>query len=98
MKVTPVALQVTELTGAGNVHKTDKPSQDFSSMLAQALDNVNRLQVNSDKMTQQYLAGETTDIAAVLLAAEKANLALQLTVQIRNKIVEAYEQISNMQI
>jgi flagellar hook-basal body complex protein FliE len=90
--------QLPELPDISSANKKEQPQKTFGSMLSEALEDVNDLQVSADKMTQQYLAGENTDIAAVLLATEKANLALQLTVQIRNKIVEAYQDIANMQI
>lgn len=101
MKVTPAMVQLPELPDMNPVSRKEEPQQPqktFAGMLSEALEDVNQLQVEADHLTQQYLTGENTDIASVLLATEKANLALQLTVQIRNKIVEAYQEISNMQL
>ena len=99
MEVSSVANVTQELiNNAGLTQKNQQPQQSFGDIIADALNEVNGLQVNADKLTQQYLAGETTDIAGVLIATEQANLALQLTVQVRNKIVEAYQEISRMQI
>jgi flagellar hook-basal body complex protein FliE len=98
MEITPVAAPLSNVTPAASVQKKEQPQETFASVISKALNEVNDLQVNADKLTQQYITGETTDIAEVLLAAEKASLALQLTVQIRNKIVEAYQEISNMQM
>lgn len=97
MEIAPLT---SEFQGLGQVTKDKKaePHESFASMLSEALNGVNEMQINADKLTQQYLTGETTDIAGVLLATEKANLALQLTVQVRNKIVEAYQEIARMQI
>lgn len=98
MKVTPIMAQLPELTDVNSSNKREQAHKAFGSILSEALENVNEMQLEADKMTQQYLTGENTDIAAVLLATEKANLALQLTVQVRNKIVEAYQEISHMQL
>lgn len=98
MRVTPTMVQLPGLADANSPNKREQVHKTFGSILSEALGNVNEMQVEADKMTQQYLTGENTDIAAVLLATEKANLAFQLTVQVRNKIVEAYREISNMQL
>lgn len=70
----------------------------FKDMLAQALDTVNNLQLNADLMAQKVATGEITDIHQVLMAVEEVNLGLQLTMQIRNKIIEAYQEIMRMQV
>lgn len=98
MNVVPVTGQVREFSLGSPLQKKDEPGETFLSVLNDALKEVDQLQKNADKLTQQYLTGETTDIAEVLLAAEKASLAMQLTLQVRNKIVEAYQEISRMQI
>lgn len=80
----------------GTVKSESAPS--FKDMLAQALDTVNDLQVNADRMAQKVATGEINDIHEVLMAVEEVNLGLQLTMQIRNKIIEAYQEVMRMQI
>ncbi len=70
----------------------------FSKVLEKALDTVNQKQIDSETMTQKAILGEVDNVHDVLLAAEEAKLSLELTVQIRNKIVEAYQEINRMQI
>ena len=67
-------------------------------ILNQAVRQVDSMQKEADRLTMDYLAGNVDNIHQVLLVTERANLALQLTVQIRNKVVEAYQEISRMQI
>jgi flagellar hook-basal body complex protein FliE len=74
----------------------DTPS--FGDLLAGALDKVNALQQNADQMAVQMVAGQASDIHQVLAAAQEASLALQLTVQVRDKIVEAYQEMMRMQV
>ncbi|MDS1029523.1 flagellar hook-basal body complex protein FliE [Bacillota bacterium LX-D] len=70
----------------------------FAQVLQDKLNEVNELQLEADNLTQQYLTGGPVELHNVMLAGEKATLALQLTVQVRNKIVDAYQEISRMQI
>lgn len=79
---------------AGKIEKT----KDFSNMLDNALNRVNQLQLESEKYKMLLSVGEVDNLHDVTIAAEKANIALQLTLSIRNKIVEAYQEIMRMQI
>lgn len=76
----------------------EKEESSFKEILKAKLEEVALLQARADQLAQGYLTGEIEDIHTVILAAEEANLALQLTVQLRNKIVEAYQEISRMQL
>jgi flagellar hook-basal body complex protein FliE len=70
----------------------------FSEILDNAINKVNELQLESDTLTKEFAVGNTDNIHQVLIAAEKADVALQLTMQIRTKILDAYKEIMNMQI
>lgn len=74
------------------------PIESFGQVLKEKLQGVNELQLQADKLTEQYFAGEPVELHDVMLAAQEAQLALQLTVQIRNKIIEAYQEVSRMSI
>ncbi|GAF26481.1 flagellar hook-basal body protein [Moorella thermoacetica Y72] len=77
---------------------TDAVAQSFGNLLQQKLDELNNLQQQADALTQEYFAGKVEDVHQVMLALEEANLSLQLAMQVRNKAVEAYQEISRMQI
>jgi flagellar hook-basal body complex protein FliE len=70
----------------------------FSDYLSQALGNTNSLLIESEKLADDFAAGKTDNIHQVTIAAEKADVALQFTMQIRNKIMDAYQEIMRMQI
>ena len=70
----------------------------FKSLLADALTQVNQLQQNADVATVKVAAGENIALDEVMLAVQKAELALQMTTQVRNKLVEAYQEVARMQI
>ena len=81
-----------------NGDKKETKSVDFLDVFNEAVKKMDSLQKEADALTLQYLAGEIDSIHEVVIAAERANLALQLAVQIRNKVIEAYQEISRMQI
>lgn len=70
----------------------------FAETLTDAISNVNELQKNSDEKIQQLATGRTDDIAGVMITAEKADIALKTMVQVRNKIIDAYQEIMRMQV
>lgn len=70
----------------------------FSEYFKQAMDTTNSLLMESDRITADFAAGITDNIHAVTIASEKADTALQFTLQIRNKIMDAYAEIMRMQI
>jgi len=70
----------------------------FSDFLKNELDKVNSLIVQSDKLSEDFAAGKTDNIHQVLIAVEKADIALQFTIQIRNKLMDAYNAIMRMQL
>lgn len=70
----------------------------FGEYLSKALDEVNELQVTSKEASAKLAAGEIEDISQVVIAGEKASVAIQLTMQIRNKAVDAYQEVMRMQV
>lgn len=70
----------------------------FQGVLASALEEVNRLQLDAQAKTGVLVAGGDIELHEVMLAAQKAELALELTQTVRNKVVEAYQEIMRMQV
>lgn len=70
----------------------------FSDYLQKALDNTNSLLTEADSLANDFAAGKIDNIHQVTIAAEKADVALQFTMQVRNKIMDAYSEIMRMQI
>ncbi|HWI86131.1 MAG TPA: flagellar hook-basal body complex protein FliE [Sphingomonas sp.] len=79
--------------GVGN-----SQGSDFAGAMKSALSHVNGLQANADSVTSSYERGETTDIAAVMLAREQASVGFQATLQVRNKLLSAYKDIMSMPV
>ncbi len=70
----------------------------FGSVLGGALEQVNRLQLEADRQAELVATGQAQNPHDAVLAMEKADLALQLTIRISEKALAAYQQISQIQI
>lgn len=72
------------------------PSGGFARSLKGALDNVSAVQANAESVTDAYQRGEVTDVAKVMLARQQAGVAFEATLQVRNKLLSAYQDIMRM--
>ncbi len=70
----------------------------FKDLLMDALDNVNALEQESNKITEDFIAGKTDNIHSVLIASSKASISLSFVTEVRNKVLDAYQEIMRMQI
>jgi flagellar hook-basal body complex protein FliE len=96
------ALQMTPVKMSAQSHLgelEEKPAvKSFGEYLMDALGDVNKLQLNSDKMKAALAAGQVEDISSVVIASQKADIALQLTLQLRNRAISAYQELARMQV
>jgi len=72
--------------------------KDFKSILLDSLDEVNRLQQEADRGVQRLMTGETDNVAEVFTAVNKAGIAFDLLMEVRNKLVTAYDEIKQMRV
>ncbi len=72
--------------------------QSFKDLLINSMKRVNDMQQEADQAITRLATGETDNVAEVMTAVEKADLAFQLLMQIRNKLVDAYQEIRQMRI
>ncbi|MFZ5352087.1 MAG: flagellar hook-basal body complex protein FliE [Bacillota bacterium] len=87
------------LNNKNNVlEKDNNNAVSFSDFLNSAIKQVNNLQIESEKLNEAFALGKTDNIHQVMIAAEKADLALQFTMQIRNKLLDAYQEIMRMPV
>lgn len=70
----------------------------FSEFLNDAVSNVNKLQLEAEALNEAFAMGRNDNLHQVMIAAEKADIALQFTIQVRNKILEAYQEIMRMPV
>lgn len=99
MRINPIKpIDIVRDAGLSPVKQTGDEATNFGKILAEALSDVNKLQKNAEKASVDLAAGKLQDISQVTIATEKASIALQLTMQVRNKVVDAYQEIMRMQV
>jgi flagellar hook-basal body complex protein FliE len=87
----------TGVSGAGATRAAGGPDTDFAGMLSKGLESVQASQANASGLAVQVANGTLQDPAQYTMAATEASLGLQLTMAIRNKAVEAFQEIMRMQ-
>lgn len=94
--ITPTSLGSTPNISSGD--GAQKAAGDFSKFLTDALGQVDALQKNADTASTQLATGQVQDLSTAMVALEKANLSLSLTVSVRDKVLDAYNQVMRMQM
>jgi flagellar hook-basal body complex protein FliE len=90
--IKPIKMDVPAIQG-------NTSASDFSDMLSQAVNNVNGLQKQSREMQTSFDMGDPNlSLADVMIAKEKSGIAFEATMQVRNKVLEAYKTIMNMPV
>lgn len=76
----------------------DEGSTSFKQVLMRNIEQVNRLQQDAETAIGDLATGRRDDVDGVLMAKQKADLAFQMLLQVRNKMVDAYEEIKQMRV
>ena len=76
-------------------HK-EAPSLSFEDMLSDSLKKVNTLQLDAEKKIRDLAVGDVEDISEVVLASSRADTALRLVMEVRNKFLDAYQALSRI--
>ena len=99
MQVEKLQLTPVRSSAISNINQTvEVEGKSFGDFFKESLNEVNNLQLKSRDASIDLAAGKVNDISQVVIAGEKAGVALQLTMQIRNKVVEAYQEVMRMQV
>lgn len=98
MEISRINSKFMDLPGLSDEKSNDNGIESFKSLLNDKLNEVNQQQVDSENATEDFINGKDIDIHQVMLSAEEAKMSIEMAVQVRNKIVEAYQQINSMQL
>jgi flagellar hook-basal body complex protein FliE len=86
-----------KVTGFDQNTKTSKNAATFSSYLNNAISSVDKKMVSMDQATDNVVSGKENDLGNVMVKMTEAQLSLETAVQVRNKLLDAYSDIKNMQ-
>ena len=92
-------LRAVAAQASGAAPANSAPSHDFAALLQSAVDEVNNTQLDARQLTRKFEAGSSeVNLQDVVLSLQKASLSFQTMVQVRNKLVIAYQEVMNMQV
>ena len=90
---------IGKLTGAGGAARTAGPAgASFADTLKNSINEVSRLQQDASQAVQDLATGKTEDVAGVMTAMEKSDLAFKTLLAIRAKLMDAYEEIKGISV
>ena len=99
MRIEPLQLMPVKASFVDTIgNQQQVETNSFGEFLSDSLKEVNTLKKQSEVANMKLAAGQVEDISEVVIAGEKASIAVQLTMQVRNKMVEAYQEIMRMQV
>lgn len=94
--INPAGFLSTNNTISGTVKNNF--TSGFSEMLKNNIKDTSMLLNKADSIMHEYTVSRTVDLHEVMIAAEEANLALSYTMQVRNKVIEAYQEMMRIQV
>jgi len=92
----------SNLRPLGDALKVEKPVsggssvKPFGEVLKESISEVNKLQIDADRSINDLVTGKSKDIHETMIAISKADLAFRMTLQVRNKVIDAYQEIMRM--
>lgn len=98
MEINGIGANVFPVADNKSAAKIDDSVNSFAEMLRGSVEKVNTVQNGADQAVQDLLSGKDQNIHQVMIAVEKANLSLQMMMQVRNKLISAYEEIMRTQV
>lgn len=98
MRIEPLKLTGVNSVSLSNPKPAAGDNKTFGQVLTDILHDVDNLQKDAEKASFRLVTGQVEDLSQVTIATEKAAIALQLTMQVRNKIVDAYQEVMRMQV
>lgn len=90
--------KISDSFGFGDTHSTKEVADSFSDTLGKYLNNVNDKNTTAQSAVETFASGGNIDIHTVMAATEKADLSMQLAIQLRNKVLDAYRAIENVHV
>ena len=100
MEITPLEMTPVRMSAHSHLGETkvDEPIKSFGEFVVDALKKTNELELESERLNEALATGRIEDISQVVVASQKAEIALQLTLQLRNRATAAYQEIMRMQV
>ncbi len=96
MQISSIQNTIPEIINSNKVESTN--DEGFGNLFTNFLGQVNKDQENEDKLTKEFITGGNVQIQDVMIAGEKAKTSLDLLMEIRNKALDMYKQLTQIQM
>ena len=87
-----------DLSQLQNLGQSKETGSSFADTLQEQIDTVNELQRDAKEAVEDMLAGRRVDVESVMIATEKADTAFRLLLQVRNKVLAAYDELKQIRV
>jgi flagellar hook-basal body complex protein FliE len=98
MQITPLTSLISNLNTTGTSAVSGANSSSFTNIFSDAINNLKETEATATAENEKLLTGESDDIHTAMIASQKAEVAVQLAVQIRDKVIASYNEVMNMQV
>jgi len=96
--VNNISSVISNAQSINSIGSTKESTSSFSNILSDALDNIQETEAEAETANEALLTGESDDIHTALIAAQKAEIAVSVAVEVRDRVIEAYNSIIDMQV
>jgi flagellar hook-basal body complex protein FliE len=97
LRIAPPPMPTAGVSGTAGIQGAE-PQQAFKDFLLQSIDQVNGMQNDANHAVQNLMTGGNVNPAEVLTTVQKADMAFRMMLQIRNKLVQAYQEVKDVRV
>ena len=98
LPINPITSPVVTPAAAAVKPQAANPFGSFASVLSEAVNNVNQVHQTANDSVERFLTGENEEVHDMVMATQRDELTFQLFLQVRNKVVDAYQEVMRMQM
>lgn len=92
----PITLENNNVLQLHNNKKVENNQENFTNVIGKILDGVNETQVKADNNIEKFIKGEDVAVHDVMISMQEAEMSMQMLLQMRNQIVEAYQELNRI--
>jgi|HubBroStandDraft_6_1064221.scaffolds.fasta_scaffold1794153_2 flagellar hook-basal body complex protein FliE len=96
--IDPPSLGPSSLAPSGSLSPSGTPGASFSDIMSSAINQVESAHDSAQQSVDKFLSGDGDDLHSTILATQRADLEFQMFMQVRNKVVSAYQEVMKMQL
>jgi flagellar hook-basal body complex protein FliE len=97
MAISPVALKAYTAAAKAETTPHAAPTRSFTETVKESLASVNNLQHEKARLVEEFASGKNQNVHELMISLQKASIAMEMTAAVRNKVMQAYQEVMRMQ-